>query len=168
MAVIYSPAKRQSSMTFQALLDRLIADYPDISFQEADLFYWSPQDKTVYYTLEDSDEPKLTTLLHETAHGLLNHFDFKSDFHLIKLESQAWEKTLELCDVYNIDAPSQDYIEDCIDTYRDWQYRRSICPECNSGGLQIESGLYQCIMCDNKWSVTKQRFCRPYRKKQPL
>ena len=154
-------------MMFDELLTTLKKDYPTIRFAASDYFYWSPSDETVYYNNE-RDEQSLWTLLHESAHGLLGHFDFKSDFHLIKLEIEAWQKTRNLCNIYRITEPHIDYIEDCVDTYRNWQYNRSLCPQCTGGGIQILSDSYLCPLCSMQWSVTKQRFCRAYRKtKQP-
>lgn len=152
-------------MTFSKLLAQLTDDVSDVTFSKSEYFYWSPYDRTVYYR-DDSENDKhaVWTLLHETAHGILDHFDFKSDFQLIKLEAEAWEKTLLLCQQYDIQPPHADYIQDCIDTYRNWQYRRSLCPECDSGGVQTAPDTYRCIGCHNHWRVTKQRFCRSYRK----
>lgn len=151
-------------MTFTELRQKLVADFPHISFEESTHFYWSPSDKTVYYSTEALLPEHLWTLLHETAHGLLGHYDFSSDFQLILLEREAWEKTLELCESYAVSTPKHDYVEDCIDTYRNWQYRRSQCPTCDTSGVQTRNDTYTCVLCAAKWSVTKQRFCRAYRK----
>lgn len=152
-------------MDFSQLLSNLKRNFNTLNFTKSDTFYWSPREKTVYFAEStDDQDTAIWTLLHETAHGTLNHFDFKSDFHLISLEADAWKETLTLCGYYAVQPPDTDYVEDCIDTYRDWQYRRSLCPKCNSGGMQFKADAYMCILCRNVWEVTKERFCRAYRK----
>lgn len=155
-----------TNTTIATLLSQLKSDHPDFHYEPHEFSYWSPSDRTVYFN-DSGTQQNMWTLLHETAHACCEHFDFRSDFHLIKLESEAWQKTLELCKQYTLPAPSDDYIEDCIDTYRNWQYRRSLCTSCSKGGIQIKPDTYYCIDCRGEWKVTKQRFCRAYRKKQP-
>ncbi len=147
-------------------VERLKQNYSQLEFRPSDKFYWSPQDRVIYYSLEESsksDKEKIWTLLHETAHALLEHQDFGSDFELILLESQAWQKTVQLSNFFGAEEIDEDFIQDCIDTYRNWQYRRSKCPNCSSGGIQVNRQEYHCVGCMRYWRVSRQRFCRVYR-----
>ena len=133
-------------------------------FKPAKSYYWSPKDKTVFYQEDDKSEVGLWTLLHETCHGLLNHKSYQSDFELVMLEVDAWEKAEELGNEFGLKI-DQDHVQDCLDSYRDWQYKRSLCPRCDLGGIQINTQTYSCMFCNDTWRVSAARFCRPYRSK---
>lgn len=143
------------------LLKGLSKDFPGITFQKGADFYWSPREQVVYYAgaLRKSD---CWTLLHEASHGVLQHKTFKSDFQLLQLELEAWEKAKELASQYGFSI-SSDHIEDCLDTYRDWLHKRSLCPSCDMKSLQQDSSTYSCYNCNTTWRVTSSRLCRPYR-----
>ncbi len=147
-----------------SLLKQLQADYPALTFEAAETFYWSPQDHTVYFAQSDeiSDE---WTLLHETSHGILGHTSFSSDFELLQLELAAWQKAKELAKKYdkNIDT---NHVEDCLDTYRTWLYKRSLCPNCGLESPQKDEQTYSCINCSHSWRVSPNRLHRPYRVSQ--
>ena len=136
----------------------------NINYQAADSYYWSPKNNTVFYQENDQSEVGRWTLLHETCHGLLQHTSYVTDFDLIRLELDAWEEAKVLAKSFNINI-DEDHVQDCLDSYRDWQYKRSICPHCNLGGIQTDAKTYTCIFCERSWTVSKERFFRPYRKK---
>jgi hypothetical protein len=136
----------------------------NLSFEPADSYYWSPKGLKVFYQKDDSSEIGLWTLLHETSHGLLNHKTYNSDFELVLLEVEAWAKAEELAKVLDIKI-DHDHVQDCLDSYRDWQYKRSLCPNCDLGGVQIDQKTYKCLFCSDTWQVSSARFCRPYRRK---
>jgi hypothetical protein len=145
----------------QALLEGLTKDFPDLSFKIGSDFYWSPSEQVVYYT--DKHKPSdAWTLLHEASHGLLQHKTFRSDFELLQLELEAWEKAKQLARKYRIKINYM-HIEDCLDTYRDWLHKRSLCPTCNMKSLQTSCSTYNCLNCNSQWSVSSNRLCRPYR-----
>lgn len=145
------------------LLKKVISDYPELSFQEAPEFYWSPREKTVYYAVNLDQELRWSwTLLHEISHGILEHKTFTSDFELLQLELAAWVKAKALAARYKIEI-DEDHIEDCLDTYRDWLHKRSLCPTCAVKSLQKASGLYCCLNCGKEWHVSQNRLCRAYR-----
>jgi hypothetical protein len=133
-------------------------------FKPAKSYYWSPKDKTIFYQDDDKSQVGLWTLLHETCHGLLDHKSYQSDFELVMLEVDAWEKAVELGREFSLKI-DQDHIQDCLDSYRDWQYKRSLCPRCDLGGIQINAQTYSCMFCNDTWKVSAARFCRPYRRK---
>lgn len=139
---------------------------PDVTFRPSESFYWSPQQKTIAYS-----EPSLKniegawSLLHETAHALLDHHIYKTDFELLMMEVDAWKQAKSLARDLDITI-DENYLQDCLDTYRDWLHRRSTCPTCGNVGLQHTPSEYRCHNCYTAWHVTAARFCRPYRKKQ--
>lgn len=145
------------------LVDKLTKEYPDLNFTLSDSFCWSPDRQTVYYAVYKNKNPKHSwTLLHETAHALLNHKTYQTDLELLKMETEAWEKAQALAKQYDITI-SFNYIEDCLDSYRDWLHLRSNCPQCNMRCLQKDSHHYQCHNCKHIWKVSGSRLCRPYR-----
>lgn len=151
-------------MTQKELITELTNRYADISFAAGESYYWSPKNRTVHFHRDANGEVNLWTLLHETSHGLLNHKNYSSDFELTKLEVAAWERARALAREFNI-VIDDEHIQDCLDSYRDWQYKRSLCPNCDLGGIQTDQHTYRCMFCDKSWSVSPSRFCRPYRRR---
>lgn len=144
------------------LIKLITREYPWITLQAADIFYWSPNNQTVFYDTDDSSREAPWTLLHEVSHALLKHTTYTSDIELLKLEVAAWHKAKALADDYDITI-SDDYIEDCLDSYRDWLHKRSTCPVCDNRSLQKDRSHYQCFNCGHVWKVSTSRTCRPYR-----
>lgn len=139
---------------------------PDVTFVPKDSFYWSPQQRTIAFNETSLNQTEGTwSLLHETAHAILNHHIYKNDFDLLLMEVAAWKQAKEIAAQLDIDV-NEDHVQDCLDTYRDWLHRRSTCPTCGNVGLQHSSSEYRCHNCHTTWHVTTARFCRPYRKKQ--
>lgn len=148
------------------LLHRLREDFPEFSFVESNQFSWHAGTKNVSYRKSTlSDEHALWAILHEVGHALLNHTDYTSDIELLQIEVAAWEKAHELASRYGLHI-NQDYIEDCLDSYRDWLHVRATCPTCLVRCLQANTHTYQCHNCGTEWHVTRSRLCRPYRRKQ--
>jgi len=148
------------------MLDNLVAkfekEFPKVTFVNSDIFKWDPDELKIYYSANTKNN--LWSLLHEVAHMVLGHKNYRSDFALLKMESQAWHKASEIAKEHKIEIDSS-HIEKCLDSYRDWLYARSNCRECLQTGLEISTGLYKCINCHFRWRVTPERFCRVYRKK---
>src|SRR5690606_10019311 len=101
------------------LLSKLERQFPSISFREGDHFYWSPQKRTITYSNRTEENKQEITLLHELSHALLEHTTFTTDFQLLRMEVEAWEKAVELGKEYAVRIPDS-HIEKCLDTYRDW------------------------------------------------
>lgn len=142
------------SITF--LATRLSKDFPGITFTSGQEFHWSPQSQTIFFN-EDVHAPAL--LLHELAHALLEHRDYQRDIQLIELEREAWRYAKSnLGNRYKIDI-SDTVIQDSLDTYRDWLYVRSICPECSATGVQTGRSVYTCLACNSRWRVNDARVC---------
>ncbi len=153
------------STAFESLLLRIAADYPYIQLIESSKFSWHSRKNSVTYkkSIEDTGEDVLA-LLHEVGHALLYHKAYTYDFELLQLEIAAWEKARELANHYgNETALNEDYVQDCLDTYRDWLHLRATCPICFARSLQNSSSHYQCFNCRTEWRVSRSRLCRPYR-----
>ncbi len=157
MDVMNMPNKTSS------FLDKLKMSYKLLGFVPAENFYWSPVDKTIHYRLAtvESDSGQWA-LLHEVAHSDLGHLSYGSDIELLQFEVAAWHKALDLAKSYNVDI-SEDHVEECLNTYRDWLHFRSTCPKCYLNGLQTLPTTYVCLNCQASWQVSSSRFCRPYR-----
>jgi hypothetical protein len=152
------------------LLARLRADYPQLRFEPGTTFSWSPASSVITYPKVPRDHSTVTaaafSLLHETGHALLDHQRYALDYELLQLEAAAWERARTLAAAYDI-ALDDDHVQDCLDSYRDWLYRRSICPSCTTKALQLDGQtIYQCYNCRATWQVSGDRFCRPYRHKR--
>lgn len=146
------------------LLSQLKKTFPEITFVAGEFFCWSPASKTVTYVLPASDRTGPWSLFHEIGHAVLDHTTYDSDMELIELEAAAWEKAQNIALAYDVKIDS-DYIQDCMDTYRDWLHQRSSCPVCESRSLQQDARQYHCHNCGQVWTVSTSRFCRPYRLK---
>lgn len=147
----------------ETLLNRLIAEYPEVRFVEGSSYYWSPSTQQVFYSSGQLlNQVSDYSLLHELSHALLDHISFKSDYELLLMEMAAWEHAKKLSKKYAVSI-DDDHVQDCLDSYRDWVYRRSICSRCGAKSLQCDKNVYQCFNCHNSWHVTSSRMCRPYR-----
>lgn len=147
----------------EAVLDRLRALHPSLKFSVGEQFCWSPETREVFYRPDASDSSCVWSLLHETGHALLGHASYQADFELLRLEVAAWDQARTLATQLGI-VIDEDHIEDCVDTYRDWLYKRSICPTCRTKCLQQDDFVhYRCFNCHTSWRVSASRFCRAYR-----
>lgn len=146
------------------LVQKLRSDNPSITFREGATFVWSPEARQITYVSSDA-ESEPWSLLHEVSHGLLGHTTYTSDIDLLQKEVEAWEKASALSTRYSI-VIDQEFVQHCLDSYRDWLHKRSVCPACHLQGIQKSLDTYSCINCVNTWNVTKERFCRPYRRLQ--
>jgi len=149
------------------LVERLGKDHPHLNFIAAESFYWCPETTEVFYDQTRADEVSSSwSLLHETSHALLEHESYKADVELLHLEVAAWSHALSIAATYKIQIEDE-YVQDCLDTYRDWLYRRSVCPGCGTQCLQTDdSNHYCCYNCHTRWHVSPSRFCRAYRRAQ--
>lgn len=145
------------------MLEQLQTRFPDLHYVAGERFCWSPATHEIMYDQTRQDEPAIWSLLHETGHALLNHQSYTADFELLQIEMAAWRVARKLAAELGITI-SEDHIQDCLDTYRDWLYKRSICPSCGTRALQQDDfTAYRCFNCHTVWKVTPSRFCRAYR-----
>lgn len=143
------------------LLTKVRKDFKHIEFEKSDNFSWSPDKKTVFYSFDQINGE--WSLLHELGHVLCGHNICTSDISLLIMEVQAWQKAQHIAEDYGLRIKPE-HIEKCLDSYRDWLYKRSACPKCYQAGLEKTTGRYTCINCSNSWTVTSERFCRVYRR----
>lgn len=146
------------------LLLLLKKDYPELAFVQASRFSWHAGKKHISYTEASMQDIRgIWALLHELGHALLKHTDYKSDMELLNIEVAAWDKARSLATNYSLSV-DEEYIQDSLDSYRDWLHVRSACPVCHEHCLQVDFRTYRCHNCGTRWDVTKSRLCRPYRK----
>lgn len=158
---------KQRVTALDDLLQQIAADYPALEFIESAHFSWHAGKKHVSYKKSGNNAThNIFALLHEVGHAILDHKDFTYDIQLLQLEVAAWKKARELASHYSVHL-DEDYIEDCLDTYRDWLHLRATCPTCFTRSLQASQRHYRCFNCQTEWSVTRSRLCRPYRLKTP-
>lgn len=150
-------------MDTKNLSEALSEEFSDIAFISSNKTYWSPSNKTIFFNKNDK---KLDfSLLHETGHMLCGHKNYNFDVELLIMESEAWEKAIEISKRYNIKIDN-DYVQDCLDSYRNWLHKRSLCPKCDINSSQVNKSTYKCLNCGLEWKVASSRFCRSYRMKQ--
>jgi hypothetical protein len=140
----------------QSFANNLHKTYPQFLFVAESEFRWDPDTQSVFYDQSSSDT---AALLHELAHGLLDHTVYHRDVELLELEQAAWRYAADpLAPDYNV-IITDDQIEDSLDSYRDWLHARSTCPNCKATGFQIKPNLYKCIACFELWKVNDARAC---------
>ncbi len=151
------------SGTTRKFIKNLVKDYPDFKIERGATEHWSPKSNTITFSPGQTPEHIRFGILHELAHALLGHANYQSDFELLKMESQAWHLASKIGLKYGVTI-SEDHIQNCLDTYRDWLHRRSQCPTCGMHVLQDSSSSYKCFNCSTSWNVSSGRFVRPYRR----
>lgn len=143
----------------------LMSDFKDISFVEADEFYWSAKNNTVYYNSDRLQKIEgVYRLIHEIGHATSDHKNFQSGVQLLSLETEAWESAKKIAGRYGITIDSE-YIENCLDSYRDWLHTRSTCPNCKTVSVEADENVYKCFNCLQKWRVSSDQRSRCYRQK---
>ena len=152
-----------ASLPLDSLLARIANDYPDLAFIESAHFSWHAGKKHVSYQKSTKHSTSsMWALLHELGHAILGHKDYTHDIELLQMEAAAWEEARGLASHYTVEL-DEDYIQDCLDTYRDWLHLRATCPTCFARSLQSSLTHYRCFNCQSEWRVTRSRLCRPYR-----
>ena len=136
-------------------LKQLQSDFAEISFVRDKANLWSPQTREIYYRQPLSKY----SILHELGHALQGHTDYTLDIQLLKMEADAWRKAQQLATNYGLKIPAK-YINDCMNTYKDWMLSRAKCPDCDLVGLQAANTLtYNCCNCSLSWSVPLETKC---------
>jgi len=161
------PKTKAAAIDLEGLMVQIQADYPDVSFVESTHFSWHAGKRHVSYKkISDNTMHNIFALLHELGHALLSHKDYTHDIELLQLEVAAWETARGLAKHYRL-VLDEDYVQDCLDTYRDWLHLRATCPACFDRSLQVSAQRYRCFNCQTEWTVTRSRLCRPYRLQTP-
>jgi predicted RNA-binding Zn-ribbon protein involved in translation (DUF1610 family) len=152
------------SKSAKLFISRLKKDFPEFNFKPGSQDHWSPKTNTITYRTKAALRDLQYGLLHELAHAKLGHFNYHTDFELLKLEGAAWELAAKLGRKYKVKI-SNKHIQNCLDTYRDWLHARSRCPTCGIHVFQKDTHHYRCFNCGTLWKVSSGRFVRPYRLK---
>jgi|AntRauTorcE11897_2_1112592.scaffolds.fasta_scaffold02498_2 hypothetical protein len=140
-----------------SILKLIQPKHPEITFIPGDRFAWSPSKNAIYY-VDSQDKNDVSLLIHELAHGVLGHTNYTRDIELLQMERQAWEKAKEIGNSF--DQPiSDDYIEESLDSYREWLHKRGVCPKCQASGMQKTTDSYTCLACNAVWQVNDARGC---------
>lgn len=130
------------------LVERLSADYPSFRFVSSATPHWNQAEHTIYYNADGA------TTLHELGHALLGHQSYGQDIELIQMERAAWNKALCLAPKYGVRISTED-VEAALDSYRDWLYKRSLCPTCGQCGVQSHvDHCYTCPNCHSRWRAS--------------
>ncbi len=146
------------------LITQLQQLYPKLGFEESNLFYYSASKNIIYHSILNHEEDDWA-LLHEVGHSISNHETYNSDYSLLKMEVEAWEVAKTIAQKLKIKI-DDNHIQDCLDSYRDWIYKRSLCPICKTSSFQDNlNNNYLCINCNTRWKTNKSKLCRLYRKK---
>lgn len=132
-----------------SLVAKLANNHQTINFRLGETARWSQDEQTVYY---NPTEPHADwVLLHETAHALLGHSEYIRDIVLLRMEREAWDYAARsLAPAHGISIDST-FIDEHLDTYRDWIHAKSTCPTCQSNGYEIAPRGYTCVHCGNNW-----------------
>lgn len=139
------------------LITKLTTDYPAITFAAGDDFAWLPDTHTIAYKNQADSAPYI---LHELAHAILEHTNYRRDIELLQLERQAWDYAgSTLAPRYSVSIDDEQR-EQALDSYRDWLHARSTCPTCTATGLQTATSTYRCPACQQQWYVNEARNCR--------
>ncbi len=153
-------------MEFEELLTKIQKDYPDLTFEPGKNFSWNKKDHKITYILpakKNLASRYSNKILHELAHAILQHQEYKSDTELLKIESSAWELAKELANQYGVKFNTKEQ-DESLASYIEWASSRSQCPKCKKNGLQTSATEFICPNCSHKWKVGKSRFTRTYRR----
>ncbi len=144
-------------------MDEIMAYYPSLYFIQSSRFVWSPAQRTVYYPDYDiRQEYNQLGLLHEIGHAELGHTTYHSDIHLLGMEVDAWIYARQKAPVFSI-AVDEAHVDSCLESYRVWVHKRSVCPRCEFHGVQITPTKYRCFMCRRQWRVSRTLSIHPHR-----
>ena len=131
-------------MMDKEFIAKIKTDFPELIIRDGKKFAFRPP-KTVMVGPEEDFWELL--LLHEVAHAVLRHKTFRLDAERLKMETAAWDKATELAKIYGIEI-DEDFVQNQLDTYRDWLHKKSRCPKCGLTRFQTPDGQYSCPRCD--------------------
>lgn len=152
-----------STLSKRLQVKDIVRAFPELKFERGKSLMWNPTSASITFPSANSIDV-VFGLIHEIAHAKLGHHSFQHDIELLKMERDAWNQASEIAVSkfgLKIDA---DYIEDCLDSYRDWLYKRSLCPQCHLSGFQVNNHEYSCPHCQIDWKVPVSRLCTVKRK----
>lgn len=152
-----------STLSKQTTVKEVVGAFPELKFEGGASLKWNPLSACITFPEQDSSDV-VFGLIHEIAHAKLGHHSFQHDIELLKMERDAWNQASKIAHAKFGLKINEDYIEDCLDTYRDWLYKRSLCPQCHLSGFQVNNHEYSCPHCQVDWRVPVSRLCAVKRK----
>ena len=129
----------------EKFIKQLRKDYPEFKIVFGKKYAFRPPRTIVLGPPEPFSE---LLALHELSHAILKHKTFRMDIERLRMESEAWVKARELAVRYNVEV-NEDFIQDELDTYRDWLHAKSKCKKCGLTRYQTPDGIYHCPQCEN-------------------
>lgn len=148
------------------IFSKLLSDFERYAFIKGDGFAWSANKLQITYSAASSADD-IWSILHEIAHAELAHTSYLLDIELLKQEVAAWEfAKAHLAPTYG-NVIADEFIQEHLDTYRQWLHRRSLCPDCQQNGFQVSQNTYSCSNCRCLWRVNDARLCGLQRIKLP-
>lgn len=143
--------------SINSVLKQLRTDYPQFTFKSAPVSRWSPHDKTIYFSLRPQES--IATLFHELGHAINDHKTYRQDIELLRCEREAWQTARQIAPCYGVNI-SEEEARSAILTYREWLYRRSLCPICKLNAIHhIKYDSYHCLICNSRWQANDARQC---------
>ncbi|MBQ6355310.1 hypothetical protein IJJ18_02745 [Candidatus Saccharibacteria bacterium] len=139
------------------LLNYLETAYPNFRFKVGNRFKFCYPNQISLENPENSAIPPAffaLQTLHELGHALCKHKDYNTDVSRLKIERAAWEAAKTAYeklpdDLRNTFKWDKDYVEDSLDTYRDWLHKKSTCKTCGLTCYQTPDGKWHCPRCEN-------------------
>ncbi|MBR3177355.1 hypothetical protein IKF27_00930 [Candidatus Saccharibacteria bacterium] len=155
-------------MPLSKFITQLSSDYPDFHFVYGKRFSFRPPKTIVIGPDEGVNTPLLA--LHELGHALSKKYQYSLSVERLQIERMAWDIAKKVLEDYkklqsgdlkklspfaprgpllsDLELPlwDEDFVEDNLDSYRDWLHHKSKCPTC---------GLTMYQDADQKW-------CCPY------
>ena len=128
----------------QKIIKKIVQSFPQFNFQMGKRFTFRPPRTIILGPLESHYS---LLFCHELGHVLADKYHFSTDVERLKIERLAWEKAKELCTHFKIPY-DEDFIEEQLDSYRDWLHSKSKCPKCGLTRYQTKNGQYHCPHCD--------------------
>lgn len=146
-----------TSAQLRSIAEQLAKQYSDIRFEEAGVARWSSEEMTVFYRPVNQARD-LYDLFHELGHAIAGHTSYQQDIELLAMEREAWSEASDIARTYHVTIELS-YVEQSLDSYREWLHKRSRCPACDGSGIQDTSGSFTCPLCHTKWRANDARQC---------
>jgi hypothetical protein len=150
------------------LIDRVLKEYAYLNLTvntKSKLSYYDHSQLILNFNspslYDDEKTMKIKTwqLLHELGHAIMEHKTYNDDLELIDLEVEAWV-IAEGIAKKNKFKISRNYIEGCLDSYREYLFTRSWCKRCEMCGYQTGPDIYFCMNCQSRWKVNDNKLKR--------
>ena len=161
------------SDTDAEFVERLTQDFKEVKFKQGARRFSCQLRGSVFVIFLGPPCPKYGLLtLHELGHALSKHKDYTVDVQRVKIESEAWERAKTVYLKYANEGKislknknnkvkdkakiaellpewDEDFVQEKLDTYRDWLHTKSRCKKCGLTCYQTEDGVYRCPRCES-------------------